>query len=190
MFTELNDSLHYLKVKELKDLCLKLKLPDNGKKKDLINRILTFVKDGKILHLKEFPQASKAVKGKEYPLHPKTKMLYGNYRNDLKTRLLFKKIIDEHFHFTAYGIDWLDEQWHEGNPPSYEEFAKFWQNEYLSRQTKKANPKEEWAYIRFVQKYLEKNPKCSKKELLDQWEMLRLAEKKRALTILSKLVKL
>ncbi len=56
-------------------------------------------------------------------------ILKGSYKNDLKTRLFFKNIVGDHFHFTAFGIDWINEKWMEGNPPTYRDYATMWQSE-------------------------------------------------------------
>ena len=96
-------------------------------------------------------------------------MLAGAYKNDLKTRLFFKELVGPHFHFTAYGIDWLEEHWYKGKPPTYNEFAVFWQKEHERRVHKPETPKKEWAYLNFLQHYKEKNPDAPKNEMLDAW---------------------
>ena len=111
-------------------------------------------------------------------------MLKGNYKNDLKTRLFFKKIIGEHFHFTAFGIDWLNERWMLGNPPTYQEFADMWEDEYRKRQKTPASAKEEWAYIRFVQGYLIHSPESSRDALNTAWENERQRHKSIAKSML------
>lgn len=183
----LKDSLFYLKVTELKSACLQLNLPTTGKKGDLVQRIIIFLEEGKILNLKSLPEISKAKAKQDYPLKPNTLILSGNYKNDLKTRQFFKKLIGDHFHFTAFGQDWIKEQWMKGKPPTYAEFAKYWQNEYLKRKSKKAQPKQEWAYISFIQRYLEKNPNASKTEITREWEMARLEHVKKVEKILAKI---
>ena len=149
----LKTSLTFLHVSELKDIASKLSLPTDGKKMPLIQRILHFLDTGTILHSPEIPDISKARKGTHYPLAPSTLILKNSYKNDLATRLFFKKIIGEYFHFTAFGIDWINEKWLAGNPPTYQEFADMWKSEYARRKVNPTAPKEEWAYINFVQKY-------------------------------------
>lgn len=61
--------------------------------------------------------------------------------------MFLKKLIGDYFHFTAFGVDWVDERWMDGNPPTYQEFVDMWRAEYKRRQETPANPKEEWAYI-------------------------------------------
>ena len=151
--TNLKESLTFLHVSELKTILEKRRLPIDGKKMALIHRILHFLETGKIIHFPKIPDISKARKGGDYTLTPNTLMLKNSYKNDLATRLFFKKLIGEYFHFTAFGIDWINEKWLAGNPPTYREFADMWKVEYARRQANSAAPKEEWAYINFVQKY-------------------------------------
>ena len=68
-------------------------------------------------------------------------MLKGGYKNDLKTRIFFKSIIGDYFHFTAFGIDWLKEQWMKGEPPTYKKFADMWTKEYAYREANGSSQK-------------------------------------------------
>lgn len=184
----LSVALYYLHVSELKEICSKLKLPANGKKGEIIQRILTFLKVGKVIKTPQLPEISKAKKGKTYPLSPKTLILHGAYKNDLKTRKFMKKLVGSHFHFTAFGQDWIKEKWFRGDPPTYMEFAEFWQKEHLARKEKKAKPKEEWAYLTFIQRYLKKRPKGSKAKIAFEWEKERSAQKEKAEEVLMKII--
>lgn len=103
--------LYYFHVSELKKVCDQFQLSSSGKKKDLILRILAYCKSGKKQELINFPDSSRARKGEKYPLQPKTHILIGAYKNDLATRMFFKELIGDHFHFTAFGIDWINERW-------------------------------------------------------------------------------
>lgn len=180
----LNEALFFFHVPELKELGLKLQLPIDGAKGTLIARIVHYLKTGKIQKTPKLPTNSCAEKGKVYPLKPDTLLLKGSYKNDLATRQFFKKLIGPHFHFTAFGIDWIKNRWLIGNPPTYQEFASFWQQEKTRREKQKAKPKEEWAYISFTQKFLAKNPKADRETLLIAWEKVRLKKVKIAKDIL------
>lgn len=166
----LKKSLLYFHVSELRELCEKLLLPSKGKKMNLIERIVHFSKTGEIIIEPKIPSVSKAQKGKDYPLLPQTLMLKGAYKNDLKTRLFFKDLIGDYFHFTAFGIDWLNTRWLEGNPPTYQEFSKMWEAEYARRKKMGSTPKEEWAYINFTQSYISEHPQSTRNEQLKAWE--------------------
>jgi hypothetical protein len=167
---ELNEGLHYLKMNELKDICTAYALPIKSKKSQLINAIMAFIKTGEILQLKQIPDISKTKKGMKNNLDAQALMLNGLYKNDAKTRAFFKSLMGKHFHFTAFGVDWLNERWLAGNPPTYQEFANFWQEEYDSRKKIKASPKKEWAYINFVQRFLESHPDASRAQVILAWE--------------------
>ena len=162
-------SLLYLHVAELKDILLQFKLPIDGKKIALIQRIIHFFETGNVLHNPKIPEISKARPGMNYPLLSETLILKDAYKNDLVTRMFFKKLIGEYFHFTAFGIDWINERWFVGNPPTYKEFADMWQAEYARRKNSKASPKEEWAYINFTQKHIEANRNASHDEIVGAW---------------------
>ena len=183
---KLNESLHYCKIEELKDICSTLRIPNKGKKSQLITTIMAFITSETILTEKKIPTISCKQTGKKYPLHPKTLIVYGAYKNDLATRTFFKKLIGNHFHFTAFGQDWIKQQWVKGAPPTYAEFATFWQREYLLRKNTPKKPKPEWAYLNFVQKFKQKHPIASKNVLLASWEDTRLRHKKQALTLINK----
>lgn len=185
---ELFDALHFMNMKELRELCDTHAIPSTEKKTALIEKIMHFIKTGIILPVQEFPAIAHAKKSTTYPLHEETRILLGSFKNDLKTRNFFKKLIGNHFHFTAFGIDWINERWQEGNPPTYKEFAHMWQHEYERRKKSKVQPKKEWALLTFIQQYQEKNPDASKKEVMQAWKKEREFRVKRAHELLKKLL--
>lgn len=183
----LDEALYYMNMEELKQACEELELSVIGKKRDLIHRMLTFIQTGKIVKIKPIPALSKAEKGREYPLSAKTVILYGAYKNDLKTRLFMKKLVGDYFHFTAFGQDWMKERWYAGNPPTYAEFADFWIREYNHRKISKANPKQEWAYLNFIQRYTKQHPQTSKDSMMAAWKKQRAEKAAVAQKILKKI---
>jgi hypothetical protein len=48
-----------------------------------------------------------------------------------------------------------------------------WQKEHAFRKANGSTPKQEWAYINFVKRHLNNNPKSSSKEILKLWEIER-----------------
>lgn len=173
LLAELETYLYYFHVSELKEVCEQLQLSHLGKKNDLISRVLCYLKSGIKQELLDFPESSKTVKGKKYPLEPHAKILIGSYKNDLATRMFFKQMIGDHFHFTAFGIDWINERWLRGDPPTYEEFACFWKKEYELRKIEKVKPKVEWAYLSFIQRCLAEHPEMSKTQIIQAWKLER-----------------
>jgi len=170
----LQEMLSYLHVNELKAQLELLNLSSKAfNKSELIARLMHYAITGKELPALKIPAISKASSNTQYPLKPETKILSGAYKNDLATRNFFKQLIGNHFHFTAQGIDWLRERWLAGNPPTYAEFAREWQAEYERNKQEKRMPKQEWAYIRFVQDYAQSHPTASKKEITDAWNKKR-----------------
>lgn len=166
----LRESLAFFRVEELREVAKNLCLSDKGSKISVIMRILHFKKTGEKLTASKFPSCSCSKRGEASYLELPSLMLKGSYKNDLKTRLFFKKVIGEYFHFTAFGIDWLNERWMLGNPPTYQEFADMWKDEYEKRQKIPASPKEEWAYIKFMQYYLTNSLDTTRSSLNVAWE--------------------
>ena len=82
------------------------------------------------------------------------------------------------FHFTAFGIDWINQRWLVGNPPTYQEFAEMWQQEYSFRKQNKVAPKVEWAFINFTKEYLAKKPQATQTELHQAWQKERVLQKR------------
>ncbi|MBI2352849.1 SAP domain-containing protein [Candidatus Dependentiae bacterium] len=169
-FEELRYCFCFLYVNELKDYCEKLKLSIKGKKIILIERIIFFLKTGQKLEILRYPDASFFKGKKDHIITPDHLILKGLYKNDFKTRLFFKSLIGDHFHFTVFGLDWLEKRWIDGNPATYKEFADMWQKEYEFRKIHKVPSKEEWAYINCIKKYLEQNPGASRHEMISHWE--------------------
>lgn len=188
LLDELKVYLQYFHVSELKDLCNQLKIPENEKKPGLINQILFFIRTGETVPLRHYPSVSKAQKGVDYPLLPSTFMLYGDFKNDARTRSFFKSLIGLHFHYTVFGLDWLKERWQQGNPPTYQEFAHFWQSEYLLRKDQRNTLKDEWAYLNFARQFADENPHASKKELLNEWKKMRDRQVQNAKEVLGRIV--
>jgi hypothetical protein len=175
--TNFEKSLLFLHVNELREIATKLSLTEKGNKMALIQRICHFLTTGEKLTVVKFPKESCAQRGKTYPIGDNELMLKGAYKNDYKTRLFFKRIIGPHFHFTAYGIDWLNKRWSEGRPPTYREFAKMWEQEHQKRKKAPVSPKKEWAYINFVQEFLSNYPSADQESIHQAWNAERLSHK-------------
>ncbi len=165
-----------------------LSLSEAGKKSELITRIMRFVQTGEITQLPTIPAQSRA---KNYPQQSLTLsglMLYGGYKNDARTRAFFKKLIGDHFHFTAFGIDWLNDRWLQGNPPTYQEFAAYWVQEMKVNAREARTPKKEWAYINFLQRMQREKPEALKNELMRDWKKLQASQAARGYAILSQCI--
>ena len=182
--TELKEALHFMNMEELKKVCQILKLSFQGQKIDKIDRILAFLKTGTVSKPSPLPPISQAQKNVTYPLVPETLILSGSYKNDPITRGFMKGLVGDHFHFIAFGQEWIKQRWRQGKPPTYSEFAIFWQGEYVARQNKKASPKKEWAYLNFVQKYCQEHQTFTRQQLIESWEKHRTAQVKKAKSIL------
>ena len=87
--SKVKNSFNYLKMQELKALINRFSLESKGKKSELIDRLLHYLYTGNKLTSKKIPDASLANPRTSYSLAPKTLILKGAYKNDLKTRLFF-----------------------------------------------------------------------------------------------------
>ena len=170
---ELFPALLYLNMRELKKICLHFGLATQSEKIKLIESIELYLTTGKIAPQPQIPAVSKAKARTVYPLSPQTVILKGSFKNDLKTRIFLKTLIGNHFHYTAYGIDWIKDHWMQGTPPTYAQFATYWQTEYLARQITKAPMKDEWAYLNFLDRYQKQHPTTSKVQAIAAWKIER-----------------
>jgi len=182
----LEHSIFFLKVGELKKLCERFDLPFNATKKILINRILIFLKTGSRIKEREIPENVKG-KGRVLPLVPSMKIMFGSYKNDLVTRVFMKKLVGDHFHFTAFGIDWIRDEWLAGKIPTYGEFAKLWKKEYECRKNTKNEPKKEWALTCFALDFRQKHPKATRRQVIFAWAIERSKQVDVVMNIIKKL---
>jgi hypothetical protein len=183
-FNQLKEDMLFLNINELKEIVAKFNLASKGKKLELIHRILHFLKTEKELTQLQIPNISKAKKGVSYQLALDSLMLKGEYKNDLKTRTFFKELIGKHFHFTTFGIDWLNDRWLEGKPPTYQGFADMWSKEMERKVNHPVQAKKEWAYINFIKSFLQQTPNSSQTAIITAWEKERVMHKNKVYQIL------
>ena len=171
--TLLDEAIQYQITDEVKRCCEYLGLPVSGTKGDMIARMMLFIKAGKVLEKPKLPEVSKAKRGESYPFAPDTLILKGSYKCSHDTRAFLKQLVGPHFHFTYYGQNWIRERWQQGSPPTYLEFAVFWEEERIARKSKDATPNREWAYLHFAKAFKQNNPNASQKYLANSWHMVR-----------------
>lgn len=170
---EIFSSLLYLNIRELKNICIHFGLSTKNEKIKLIENIQTYLSTGIKPQEKVIPAISKAQPKIKYPLALDTYILKGSFKNDLKTRIFLKTLIGNHFHYTAYGIDWIKDNWMQGTPPTYEQFATYWQKEYELRTINKAALKPEWAYLNFLDHYKKNHAGATKSQAVTAWKIER-----------------
>jgi hypothetical protein len=181
---ELQDALNYMSVAELKEWCHAFGISTTGKKGALVRRIGRFVSGRKGAEDAPLPPASCAKKGAIAKLAANALILSGSYKNNSATRVFMQTLVGPQFHFTAFGQDWIHERWRQGRPPTYQEFAAFWQEEIEKRKTRNATPKKEWAYLNFVQSYRTTHPGSSHGEVARAWGKERAARVRKAQQLL------
>ncbi len=184
-FDGLAYSLCYLHMTELKEMCRQLHISLAGDKNECIERIVKYVRVEVEASAAPLPAISVAQRNMAYPLDPSTRIVSGGFKNDEPTRLFLQKLIGPHFRFTGFGQQWIKGRWYAGNPPTYHEFAVFWQRGYLAEQEKKASPNKEWAYLNFVKKYHKKNPGAEPQLLAQEWQKYRAGHRQKALDLLN-----
>lgn len=182
---ELHNDLYFLKMGELKKLCLLYELQPCSTKEAIIAQLYAFLGSGLKMESQPLPDQSRAKKGEFPSLARDSLMLKGAYKNDARTLAFFKELIGRHFHFTAYGIDWLNDRWKKGNPPTYADFARMWQEEYEKRKASPAPLKKEWALLTFLKNYKESRPMATKTEAILAWHVEREAAVKRIMAKLN-----
>jgi hypothetical protein len=170
-------ALNHMNMTELKDECRSLGIRPTGRKGEIINGILGFVRGRKKPVANSIPHNCQAQAQGVYPLKKQTLILCGSYKNNDATRDFLKSVVGPHFHFTAFGQDWIRRQWAKGKPPTYAEFARAWQQEHLRRRSGEvARPKKEWAYLNFVQRFGRENPAIDRNQLASEWKKQRAAQ--------------
>lgn len=174
---QLRQSLYFLHVLELRGVAANLMINVSGVKSVLIETIYTFLATGEKAEPKKIPKRSCVSANftkNQIAISKDMLILKGAYKNDNKTRLFFKSLIGSHFHFTAAGIDWINSRWFDGNPPTYQEFADYWQKAYELCKLKKPEPKKEWALLTFVKQFMKQHPKANKIAIFKAWHEERL----------------
>ncbi len=81
-------------------------------------------------------------------------------------------------------------RWLSGNPPTHQEFAHFWIEETARRKHEGTKPKDEWMFIRFMQKMEKEEPQATQKELLHTWKQLQEHKKNECFQLLEKALQL
>jgi len=167
---DLQQAIFYLKMSELRDLSQSLGISYEGQKRQLIFRVMQRVR-GK--ENQETASPTRVRSGKqEYSLdsflRPET------YTNGSAARRFLKQEIGAHFRFTTYGMDWIKQQWDIGNVPTFREFIRFWEQEYLERKGGKCvASKPELARVTFFRRMAELGD-YRKVELEALWQDTRL----------------
>jgi hypothetical protein len=169
----IQESIWFLKVQDLKDICNALGIRA-GLKGFMIENIIHYHENKlEIPHPSTLKSRHKTSSPTIIGFAPNQLMLPGIYKNDRANREFFKQLIGPHFKFTVAGIDYLKQRWQANNPPTYAEFAAYWSQNHKIM-------KPEWQYIKFCQA----NPGLSKQALHAKWKAIYHHHKKIVLEIL------
>lgn len=173
------NALNYFLEAELIEASTTLGLPATGQRHEIITRIYRYLTTPESSSHMILPQVSMARPGMSYPLRKDTPILKGSFRTNTATKNFLQKLAGPNFYFSAFGQEWIVQQWQKGTPPTYESFARYWKGEQAQRAQVKETPPEDWAYHTFEQQFVLKNPAATKEELATAWNNLR--QKQRAL---------
>jgi hypothetical protein len=183
----LESAIYFLKVTELKQICEKFNQCHKGSKQDLINTLLAFARgDDNYSPNKQISAAEQALRDNANSYDPGVYLVPGVYTNNKASRAILLELIGRHFTFTSYGMDWIKAQWHEGNCPSYLEFADYWQTEYQKRKNRDDfASKQTLKRVNFFREM--KGENLSKQELEKAWAVERAKQATTAFSLFSKM---
>jgi hypothetical protein len=118
---------------ELVDFCVSQGIPATGRKLEILQRIETFLRTGKVLRPQ--PTVLGAMgKRSDQPLTLTSPVV--NFKSDQRTREFFKKVIGPEFHFTAYLNAFMKGR----NNLTYGDLVKEWLAERERRKNKSYRP--------------------------------------------------
>jgi hypothetical protein len=184
----LREALFYVDIPRLKMICGRYRLPVLGGKALLIARIAHFAGTRQIVEVPPYPEISCARPNETYPLELDAYMLYGSFKTDDTTRSFLRRFIGQYFHFTSFSHDWLRMRWYVGNPPTYREFIRFWEYEFLLREQGKKTTNQDWGYVHFVLNYTCKYPEIRSTEIATEWRALRNRKAGEASSLMDKVI--
>lgn len=156
---QLLDDIYYLNMGEFRQFCDAHGIPyriyieskgrvirtsDCDRKGIVIDRILHFLRTGKIKPKTVFPASVVAVERLGHYPRESDRVLYGQYKSgDPHIGKLMKGITDGKFAFGALSQVVIRECWSQGNAPTYAEFARMWLDAVAAHK----QPNREWAYL-------------------------------------------
>jgi SAP domain-containing new25/Domain of unknown function (DUF6434) len=141
----------YWYLDELVEFCRQHGLPTTGQKREIVARIESFLKTGKVAAA---PKPRKPTK-RRGPITMRTRVTEA-FKSDAETREFFKTAIGPHFHFTAVLQQFRRDKQRDGVPITYGDLVREWLAERERRKDKnyKSPLQRSWEYNRFVRDFL------------------------------------
>jgi hypothetical protein len=184
---ELKRAIVFMKMHELRDACQLCGIPSNGRKQELIERILSRIQG--FTHSSHSNQTKLRRRG-EQEFRLDALMFPETYTNGAMSRAFLTRQIGNHFRFTVFGMDWIHERWAAGQVPTFSEFIEFWQKEYQRRKvTADFVSKPQLARVNLFRKLAEKSS-LNRAELEQRWKEDQASNALKAQRILSQWRKL
>ncbi|MCD4720156.1 MAG: SAP domain-containing protein [Desulfobacula sp.] len=157
----------YWYKKELVEFCKQNKLKTTGRKPELTTRIAYFLKTG------HAPKESniKSLKTKnsiQVLPNSMNNPIPENYTSSELYRKYFKSIIGNHFHFTAYMMQYI-----KATPGiTFKQYINEWKKEHERRKEKNYKPDimKSCEYNQYIRNFFEKNKNLSLKDAIKCWK--------------------
>jgi SAP domain-containing new25 len=154
---ELHEAIYYLRMDELRLACRQLRLQARGQKRELVQRILSALGGQAVTSVASLKRQARSHERQTYK--NSARMMPGSYTNGAAARAFFKNAIGPHFHFTVYGMDWIQARWAVGEHPTFSQFVTYWNREYAARKAgKDFATKPELARVRFLRAQKRRGP--------------------------------
>jgi hypothetical protein len=154
----------YWYKKELQNFCKNLKISTNGKKLELKERIIYFLKTGNLLE-KKSQKKTKRVDVKEISLNS---VIEKNFRMTNQIRNFFKSYIGDHFHFTVHNMLYIKKNL---GKITYEDYINEWKLEFEKRKNKNYKPKisKSCEYNQYIRDFFSENKSLKLKDAIKCW---------------------
>ena len=153
---------------ELVAFCRKIGISGSGGKIEIAGRIEKYLKGGKI-ETKKIGKGGKKREGIQRIPESINELIPDNYSSSQLFREYFESIIGQHFHFTAYMMQYIKD--HLGI--TFKEYVDEWQAEHERRKNKNYKPKimKSCEYNQYTRDFFKDNPDKTRKEAIRHWKL-------------------
>jgi len=155
---------YYWLKEELTDFCRSHSLPGTGSKRELTERICSYLKTGKIPETKKVPARKRT--GQPTPPCLDGKIPEG-YKNDEIHRAFFRDVIGDHFRFNVPFMNWMKKN----AGCSYRDAVNEWQRiDKDKKGGKKYEISSQFEYNRYTRDFFTANPELTRADVLTCWK--------------------
>ncbi len=153
---------------ELVSFCRKIGINCSGGKIEIANRIVKYLKTGKI-EKKNTNKNRGTKKGIQRIPKNINEVIPDNYSSSQLFKKYFKSIIGQHFHFTAYMAKYMKDR----PEITFKRYINEWQAEYKRRKDKNYHPKimRSCEYNQYIRDFFKDNPKRTRVDAIKYWKI-------------------